>query len=644
MPRMPRPSPSPFLAVLLLAPAGALAAGFPPVTDAERAVTAVPGEPNAPAVVLSRSAELWLMDIARQGVSSRLVSRARVKILTEQGKSQGEIEIPHSSFVRLSNLEGRTVLPDGRVVPLPKDARFERRLSKAEKLFVTSVAFPAVEVGAILDYQYEVHFGSLFYLEPWFLADELPVRRAEIVFHVPAELGVQAWNRDPFGTGLHMETERLRGGAANVRIWAENLPGVPVEPFGPPFSDLAAQAMLVPTVYRSGLEAVPLMKSWEATSELLFDHQYDRALKKDGAAQRQARALAKGTPREKAMALYRFVRDEIASEPADGVMVSEKATVDGVLARKTGEPAEKALLLLQMLRAAGLTARPVWAASRNRGEVDLQVPNPAWFDRMLVAVELDGQRVYLDAADRTLAFGHLTPAIEGMTAVLPDRKKPETVTLPVTPCDQNRRRATVALALDAEGVLAGKGTLELSGQHAWRRLGWRDSRDEERAAWQEWLEQAFAGFAISALAVEESVDERSVRLSWAMAQPAEEALGDEATLAPSTPLGPTLQPFTVPAAGRRSPVVFDFADRDEVELTVSWPAGWRLETRPQPARLDARLGLFEAALDLDEAGRSLTYRRTLELRASRTEQYDAVRALFAAAEKTDAQKLVLVRP
>ena len=166
------------LAALLFAPAAPVAlraADFPPVTDAERALQSVPGEPNAPAVVLGKSAELWLMDLARQEISSRLVSRVRIKVLSEQGMSQGEVEIPHSSFVRLVKLDGRTVLPDGRVVPLPKDARFERRLSKAEKLYVTSVAFPAVEVGAILDYEYELRFDSLYFLEPWFLSDELPL-------------------------------------------------------------------------------------------------------------------------------------------------------------------------------------------------------------------------------------------------------------------------------------------------------------------------------------------------------------------------------------------------------------------------------------------------------------------------------------
>ncbi|MGH9360474.1 MAG: DUF3857 domain-containing protein, partial [Thermoanaerobaculia bacterium] len=278
----------PLVAVVVSAvvPSGAAAADFPPITDAERALTAVPGEANAPAVVLAKSAELWLMDAANQGVSSRLVSRVRLKILTEQGKSHGEIEIPHSGFVRLTKLEGRTVLPDGRVVPLPKDARFERRLSKAEKLFVTAVAFPAVEAGAILDYTYELRFESIFYLEPWFLADVIPVRRAEILFHVPAELGVQAWNRDPFGIGLHMETERVSHGAGKARVWGENLPAVPVEPFGPPFSDLAAQAMLLPVELVHAGDQRLLMKSWETTSELIFELQYRKAWRRDGAAVR----------------------------------------------------------------------------------------------------------------------------------------------------------------------------------------------------------------------------------------------------------------------------------------------------------------------------------------------------------------------
>lgn len=36
------------------------AADFPPITEAERAVTSVPGEPNAPAVVLFKKGEFLI--------------------------------------------------------------------------------------------------------------------------------------------------------------------------------------------------------------------------------------------------------------------------------------------------------------------------------------------------------------------------------------------------------------------------------------------------------------------------------------------------------------------------------------------------------------------------------------------------------
>jgi hypothetical protein len=389
------------------------------------------------------------------------------------------------------------------------------------------------------------------------------------------------------------------------------------------------------------------MESWASTSKLIFDEEYEKAWRKDGAASRKARELAgKGTPKEKAAALYRFVRDQIATEELEGVTLREGATVDGALARGSGDYAEKALLLQRMLRAVGVEAKPVWAAQRSRGQIDPQLANPAWFDRVLVAAEVDGQRVYLDPSDRALGFGHLQPDYEGTPALIPDPKKPETVVLPLAPFEQNRRSAAIDLALDASGTLSGTGTLLLSGHHAWERIEWRDSRDKELEAWKEWLQGEFKDFQISDLKVDESVEDRTVRLSWAMAQRAEEALGDEASLKPSAPLGPVQQPFTLPGASRRSPVLFTFPDRDEVELKLRWPEGWRLESQPPLVRHDGKVGALETQLELDEAARSLTYRRRLDVRekqlASR-ELYDAVRALFAAAEKSDAVALVLVR-
>src|SRR3954449_13418437 len=98
------------LILALLASRGAAAADFPPITAEERALTAVPGEPNAPAVVLFKKGEFLMAGYGRfvGSLASHLRVQARVKILTEAGKSNGEIAIAHSGSLRLQSFSGRT--------------------------------------------------------------------------------------------------------------------------------------------------------------------------------------------------------------------------------------------------------------------------------------------------------------------------------------------------------------------------------------------------------------------------------------------------------------------------------------------------------------------------------------------------------
>lgn len=182
----------------LLAARGAAAADFPPITDEERALTSVPGEPNAPAVVLFKRGEFLMAGYGlRSGLSSSLRIQVRLKILTEEGKSNGEVAITHSGWERLHGFAGRTVLPDGRILPVPSDAKFVRKTSRSHRTYTTALAFPAVQVGAILDYQYELWFDTIFYLEPWYFSEEIPVRYSEIVFKTPLDVGASAWSRGP---------------------------------------------------------------------------------------------------------------------------------------------------------------------------------------------------------------------------------------------------------------------------------------------------------------------------------------------------------------------------------------------------------------------------------------------------------------
>jgi hypothetical protein len=149
--------------------------------------------------------------------------------------------------------------------------------------------------------------------------------------------------------------------------------------------------------------------------------------------------------------------------------------------------------------------------------------------------------------------------------------------------------------------------------------------------------------------VEEALDDpsgRRVQVAWTLRQRDEEVLGDEVSFAPSRPLGPSAQTFVQPAAMRRSPVIFSFADRDEVEVRLRWPAGWAVDGRPESIRQVSAVGDLDVSVESDDGGRTLVYRRRLDRKRKQlgtVPDLSAVQTLFAAVEKSDAQTLALVR-
>jgi hypothetical protein len=178
------------------------------------------------------------------------------------------------------------------------------------------------------------------------------------------------------------------------------------------------------------------------------------------------------------------------------------------------------------------------------------------------------------------------------------------------------------------------------------RIRWQDDEAKTVQAWKDWLGGRYRDFKISEVRAVEAPDERKVTVTWSMAQRQEEVLGDEATVVPSAPLGPATQPFVQTAAERKFDIIFDYPDREEVELRLRWPAAWRLVQRPRPAAVNGPCGALATGLEVNEPERALIYRRRMDItrrRLGSKEEYEAVRDLFGEAAKNDALALTLVR-
>ncbi len=640
--------PRSFFALLGLAAACwaplAAAADFPPIADGEKAIQEIAGQPGAPGVVIYRKALLHFRDYGREA-NSRMDVGVRLKVLTEEGKKLGEVELPHSRQLRLDNFEGRIVRPDGSEQALPKEAVFVEKRSRSRKAFVTRAAFPNVEVGAIIDYKYTLYWDSFYYLEPWYFHDDLPVLRSEIAYEVPPSLGVQVWGKETSGAKIQSEKQERRS-MTTYRVWMENLPGLPNEPFSFPDEDLSSRFVLIPTQLYFPGGSQPLLESWKQVSTLFWDEIYKGYLAGDRQTAAMAKQLTAGKERrEQIRALYEFVRDEVKNVDGNGVWLRD-GKVDQVLAGREGSPSEKSLLLYAMLDALKIPPRIVWAASRYEGRAEVDVPNPSFFATVLIQVEDGGELLTLDPSDRSLGFGKLPPHYEGTRAVLIDRKKPETVVLSTAPYESNSQVATLNLAVDAEGKLAGKGELALAGHHAWRWLRAKETAEETGKLWRERLADLFPGFEPGAVEVQEDLRDQRLKVAFRLEQREENVLGDEVSLQPARPFVAS-QPLSLPPAQRLTPVMLPFAALDEVKLELTWAEGFEIDSLPKEARVETELGGYALTVKTDAAAR----RAEVSRRFSRHKHeihgqdgYATLRLLYEKASQSDAQTLVLVRP
>jgi len=192
--RVSRPVPACFtafvVAAALCAPAGmafaakAPAGGesdWPEITASEKALTSVPDDPEAGAVVLVKERDGRIRRQADDLVNV-IQYHWRMKILNERGKGYGEQRIRASKGSRVDQLEARTIRPDGSIVPVTPDQIFEKLIIEvgSQRVVDKVFNFPSVEPGAIIEYRYTRYDNGMLFLDPYYFAGEELTLRSRV--------------------------------------------------------------------------------------------------------------------------------------------------------------------------------------------------------------------------------------------------------------------------------------------------------------------------------------------------------------------------------------------------------------------------------------------------------------------------------
>lgn len=338
----------------------------------------------------------------------------RIKILKKSGYEWATESIrlygsSNSDREVVFNLKGNTYnLVAGKVVTdkLPKEAIFAEK----EDDFWTNQKFslPNVKEGSIIEYTYRIKSGYYFDFPDWTFQRTIPVLYSQYKAEFPEYFDYKKTTQgyEPFYLAINEPINvNFTAGltAPGTRyIWAmKDIPAIEEEPYMGSIKDYVARIEFeLGRVSIPGDFVRPINNSWEKiTANLMESANFGGRLKKNGVVKTlTAPLLAQHTgPAKRLEAIYEYVRTNFKWNEEQRVYSSQP--FNKLIEKKVGSSADINLLLVAMLKEAGLEANPVILSTRGHGKINPYYPSVNKFNYTIAHAKLGDNTYLLDATE-----------------------------------------------------------------------------------------------------------------------------------------------------------------------------------------------------------------------------------------------------
>lgn len=581
----------PILLCTLYFPSRKILAGddWLPIDPADLKMTTEPKAPGAPAIYLYRQ-----VDRKESGRANHTEAYYfRIKILAEEGRKYGNIEIPYLRSVGgISNIRARTIHPDGTIVNFDGKI-FENTIVKSKTLKYQAKTFtmPDVQVGSIVEYRFIYDLRDNYVFQSyWTVSADLFTKKAVFSFKPYENYDLQ-WNMP---AGLPAGTAPPTNDQGIIRMTSEDVPAFQAEDFMPPEHELKFEVNFVYS--QDGFEKDP-DRFWKKYGKKHFDETEKFMDKRKAMEQAVAQIISPSDPADtKLRKIYarcqqaKNLNFEKAQERASYQKLKND-NVEDVWKNQVAYGGDINLLFLALVRAAGFEGYYVRLSGRSEYFFKPQRMNASELDADAVLVKADGKDIFLDPATKFAPYGLLPWPETGVTGLRLDKQDGTWVQTPVPDSATCKIIRQADLTLTDDGALEGTVTEIFTGLEALRvRLSERFNDDTQR---KENLEQGLK-YTIPVTAEvelknqpdwnsssEQLVFRYDVKIpGWASSAGKRELL----------PLGlfSGAQKHTFEHAQRTHAIYFPYYFQTEDRIIIKLPPGWKVESLPKETHVDAK--------------------------------------------------------
>jgi len=357
---------------------------------------------KAEAVVLFETGELFA-NFAAITPGMMLEEHVRIKILSDKGLNQADIHLMYehtNGRESIKNLEAQIYNLDasGNIVTTKVDRKliFDKAIDKHfhEEVFT----FPEVKAGSIIEYKYTKAWSG-FSLVDWYFQRAIPVKYSRYKVDFPSEFEVDAI---PMCV-LPYDAKEKTTGARNIHIFSmKNIPALRDEPYISSDKDYSQRIEFrFKGINLPGADHLNLTENWaQVIGDLLDDRDFGVQLKKSIPLTPDLEEQLNKTsdPYRKMTIIHEYVRKNMAWNGYGSFWA-----LNGVREAwndKKGTAGEINMILVNLLKDAGLKAGAILASTRDHGTVAANLVDYRQFNKVLAGVTIGNRFYVLDATEK----------------------------------------------------------------------------------------------------------------------------------------------------------------------------------------------------------------------------------------------------
>lgn len=632
-----------------------------------------PKDPEVNAAVLYKSHKVHYDYNSINGFSLITEVHERIKIYNKEGFEWATKKLVNyksgSDEVKVSGIDGETYhLENGKVKSdrLRNDAIFKDDLNK----YLTSTTFtmPSVLEGSVIEYKYTLRSPFLISIDDILLQYTIPINNLEIDVKIPeffvfwshfnprAKLEVKIDRSTKTFRYTNLQTNRSGGKSVTHSIQNNKIEFLE-NTYSIDKKDIPALINEDHVGYLNNYAAIltwelehtkfpnstmeNYTQTWDGVAKKIYDHpEFGNELGKSRYFESELDELLKNVslPKDKISVIFNFVKAKVKWNDYAGYYTDnsvKEAFKDGA-----GNVADINLMLIAMLKYAGLKADPVLLSTRDNGIPFYPTRNG--FNYVVAGVSLDNDLIFLDGSDKYLEMGMLPyRARNWQGRIIREDKSSEWVDL--MGGSTSEKTTQLNIKLDDQFHFEGKLTEELDGFYAKTyREDFTDLNNDERI---KKLEQSNGKILISELDVQNEKEiDKNIRKSFKFELPdGAEEIGNNIYLNPLLFLAITSNPFK--SEDRQFPVILKYPTSIINTVNLMLPNNVKVESLPasQAFSINEKDVLFKYVVVQNGSFLRITTELKLNTILYLPEEYEVLKEFYNQVILKNTERIVLIK-